>query len=39
MKLFEAPVIEVVTFTCEDVITASSPDVDDDGYNNEIVKP
>lgn len=39
MKLFEIPVIEVVAFKCEDVITFSVPGVDDDGYNNTVVKP
>lgn len=37
MKLFEKPVIEVVAFTCKDVITTS--DLDDEGFNNEVVKP
>ena len=39
MKLFEKPVIEVVAFACKDVITTSDLDVDDEGYNNEVVKP
>lgn len=40
MKLFRKPVIEVVAFTCEDIITVSSgADLDDEGFNNEIVKP
>lgn len=25
MKIFETPTIEVLAFTCEDIITASSP--------------
>ena len=39
MKLFEMPVIKVVAFKCEDVITFSIPFVDDEGYNNTVVKP
>jgi hypothetical protein len=39
MKLFETPVIETAVFTTEDVITASSPSVDNDGFNDEVVMP
>ena len=39
MKIFEMPVINVVAFKCEDVITFSVPDVDNEGYNNTVVKP
>lgn len=41
MNTFETPTMEVYVFSCQDVITSSYPfpDVDDEGYNNEIVKP
>ena len=43
MKLFEQPVFEVIQFECEDIITTSAikddNDLDNDGFNNEIVKP
>ena len=31
MKFFEAPVVEVITFAVEDVITASMPGVSENG--------
>ena len=39
MKKFETPVIEIVTFESKDIIATSTPNVDDDGFNNEVVKP
>ena len=41
MKPFTMPIIEVVAFRCEDVVTFtfSIPSVDDEGYNNTVVKP
>ena len=39
MKSFETPVIETVVFATADIITASTPDVDGDGFNNKVVMP
>lgn len=39
MKKFEKPVIEIVVFKDIDIVTTSLPDVDDNGFNNEVVKP
>ena len=39
MKTYEKPEIEVITFEVPDVITTSSPSMDDNGFNNEVVKP
>lgn len=42
MKLFEKPIVELIVFECKDIITSSyedDDDLDDDGFNNEIVKP
>ena len=39
MKKFEQPVIEAIVYECIDIIATSSPDVDDNGFNNEVVKP
>lgn len=39
MKLFKKPVIEVVAFACKDVVTTSGLDIDDEGFDNEVVKP
>ena len=40
MKKFEQPVIETIVYDYVDVIATSSyPDVDDSGFNNQVVKP
>lgn len=39
MKTYEKPEIEVTDFEIPDVITTSSPSMDDNGFNNELVKP
>ncbi len=39
MKEFETPVIKTVVLESKDVIATSAPDVDNDGFNNEVVKP
>ena len=39
MHFFETPVINISTFEVEDIITTSDPEMDDDGFNNEVVKP
>ena len=39
MTLFEAPVMNIVALESVDIITTSIPDMDDEGFNNEIVKP
>lgn len=39
MYFFETPVINISAFEVEDIITTSDPEMDDDGFNNEVVKP
>jgi len=39
MNTYEKPEIEVIKFEVPEVITTSSPSMDDDGFNNEVVKP
>ena len=39
IKKFEQPVIETIVYECVDIITTSSPSFDDEGFNNEVVKP
>ena len=39
MQIFEAPVINVIALNVADIITTSILDTDDDGFNNEVVKP
>lgn len=39
MKIYEKPEIEVIKFEVPNVINSSSTDFDDDGFNNEVVKP
>ncbi len=39
MKKFEQPVIETIVYECIDIIATSSPDIDDSGFDNEVVKP
>ena len=39
MKKFETPVIETISFEWIDVIATSRFDVDDNGFNNQVVKP
>lgn len=39
MKEFEQPVIETIVYEYTDVIAISMSDVDDSGFNNQVVKP
>ncbi len=40
MIKFETPIIEIIAFESRDVIaTSTEPDLDDDGFDNEVVKP
>lgn len=39
MKKFEQPVIETIVYEYIDVIATSMSDVDDSGFNNQVVKP
>lgn len=39
MKKFEQPVIETIKYDYIDVIATSPSDVDDSGFNNQVVKP
>ena len=39
MNNFEKPVIEIIEFECEDVVTTSIPSIDNGGFNNTVVKP
>ena len=39
MKQFEQPVIETIVYDTVDIIAISLPDVDEGGFNNQVVKP
>ena len=39
MKNFEAPVMNFFTFEVEDIIITSDQDLDEEGFDNEVVKP
>ena len=39
MKKYEQPVIENIVFENTDIIAISLFDVDDGGFNNQVVKP
>ena len=39
MSNFEKPVIEIIEFENNDVVTTSFPSIDNGGFNNNVVKP
>lgn len=39
MKKFEAPIMNISTFEVEDIIITSNQDLDEEGFDNEVVKP
>ena len=39
MKTFKAPVMNIFTFEVEDIIITSDQDLDEEGFDNEVVKP
>ena len=39
MNTYKQPEIEIIQFEVPNVINSSSTDFDDNGYNNEVVKP
>ena len=39
MKTFEAPIMNISTFEVEDIIITSDQDLDEEGFDNEVVKP
>ena len=39
MKKFETPVMNIFPFEVEDIIITSDQDLDEEGFDNEVVKP